>query len=508
MPVQHYIKHAYENEDASINEIARRTGVCWRTAAKYARETDWNAPMPTTRARRRPVMDAVAEIVDTWLLEDRLLPRKDRRNAAAIYRALCKEHGFKGGARTVREYIQKRKQELFKSEGNVYVELDHPVGEAQVDFGTAHCVRDGKLVEVEVLVLSFPWSNAGFAVPMPSENTECFLEGLKRLFEQAGGVPTRLVLDNASAAVVSIGEGEERELTEAFMRFQSHYRFRADFCAPARGNEKGNVETKVGYTRRQWLCPPQPLNSFEELAEQLAAEALSDMERVHYKLGRKISELWQEERAALLSLPGAAFEAVRHDSAVLNNYAQFRFEKATYSVPQEKPKQKMLLSVFWDRLEVRSKEGELLTTLPRHYMLKEQPIDWLAYFEIYSRRPRAAVHSSMFRYLPEAVRTYLAEATAEHGNASERGPRVRAVRNALLKSYSIEQVADALEALSPEARTNPANIELKLYALCPENRVPEPIAENYTPPQVALYDPDAAVYDRLLPVRTEEAAAR
>lgn len=114
----------------------------------------------------------------------------------------------------------------------------------------------------------------------------------------------------------------------------------------------------------------------------------------------------------------------------------------------------------------------------------------------------------MFRYLPEAVRTYLAEATAEHGNASERGPRVRAVRNALLKSYSIEQVADALEALSPEARTNPANIELKLYALCPENRVPEPIAENYTPPQVALYDPDAAVYDRLLPVRTEEAAAR
>ena len=244
MPVQHYIKYAYENEEASISEIAERTGVCWRTAAKYARQDDWNEPVPGTRARRRPVMDPVAEIVDTWLLEDRLLPRKDRRNAVAIFKQLQKDHGFKGGERTVREYIQKRRGELFKGESSTYVELEHPVGEAQADFGTIHCVRDGKIVEVKSLVLSFPRSNAGFAVPVPSENTECFLEGLRTLFEQAGGVPRRLVLDNASAAVASIGEGEERVLTEAFSRFQLHHRFEADFCGPARGNEKGNVENK------------------------------------------------------------------------------------------------------------------------------------------------------------------------------------------------------------------------------------------------------------------------
>jgi len=114
---------------------------------------------------------------------------------------------------------------LFKHDTSAYVELEHPAGEAQADFGTIHCVREGKIVEVKSLALSFPRSNAGFAVPMPSENTECFLEGLKRLFVQAGGVPRRLVLDNASAAVASIGEGEERVLTEAFSRFQLHRRF-------------------------------------------------------------------------------------------------------------------------------------------------------------------------------------------------------------------------------------------------------------------------------------------
>ncbi len=502
MPVQHYIKHAFENEEASIRNIAMRTGVCWRTAAKYAHRDDWNKSMPAARVRRRPVMDSVADIVDTWLLEDRLLPRKDRRNAAAIYTALCRKHGFAGGERTVRQYIQRRRGELFKRDIDTYVELEHAAGEAQADFGTIHCVRDGSLVEVKVLVLSFPWSNAGFAVPMPSENTECFLEGLKKLFEQAGGVPTRLVLDNMSAAVASIGEGEKRELTEAFMRFQLHHRFQADFCGPARGNEKGNVENKVGYSRRQWLCPPQPLNSFEELGGQLAAEALSDMERVHYRAGRKIGDLWQEERSALLPLPSVAFEAMRLDCVSLNNYAQFKFDKAIYSVPQGRPRQKVLLSVFWDRLEVRGRDGELLTTLPRHYMLKEQPIDWLALFEIYSRRPRAVAHSGMFRYLPEAVRAYLVEVA---NDAADRAARVRALRDAL-KTYAMIQVAEALGALPVDKRANPANLELKLYALRPENRLPEPIAEGYTPREVAAYNPDAAIYDRLLPTQPEEVA--
>jgi len=32
-----------------------------------------------------------------------------------------------------------------------------------------------------------------------------------------------------------------------------------------------------------WLCPLQPLNSFEELGEELAIKAIRDMDRPHYK---------------------------------------------------------------------------------------------------------------------------------------------------------------------------------------------------------------------------------
>jgi hypothetical protein len=135
-------------------------------------------------------------------------------------------------------------------------------------------------------------------------------------------------------------------------------------------------------------------------------------------------------------------------------------------------------------------------------MLKEQPIDWPALFEIYSRRPRAAVHSAMFRHLPEAARAHLQEA-----DAPDRAIRVRALRDAL-KTYSMDQIAEALEALPADRRANPANLELKLYSLRPENRTPKPIAEGYTPLEVAAYDPDSTLYDRLLPTRLEGVATR
>jgi hypothetical protein len=108
----------------------------------------------------------------------------------------------------------------------------------------------------------------------------------------------------------------------------------------------------------------------------------------------------------------------------------------------------------------------------------------------------------MFRHLPEAARAYLQEV-----DAPDRAIRVRALRDAL-KTYSMDQVAEALEALPADRRANPANLELKLYSLRPENRTPEPIAEGYTPLEVASYDPDSTLYDQLLPTRLEGVAMR
>lgn len=56
--------------------------------------------------------------------------------------------------------------------------LEHPPGEAQVDFGNMTVVKDGAYKDIKGLILSFPRSNAGFGYPLSGENTECFLEGM------------------------------------------------------------------------------------------------------------------------------------------------------------------------------------------------------------------------------------------------------------------------------------------------------------------------------------------
>ena len=104
------------------------------------------------------------------------------------------------------------------------------------------------------LTISFPHSDVGHTQAFPSQNQECLPEGMKRIFEHMGGVPRRLRFDNMTTAVAQVLRGTERSLTDGFSRFMLHYRFQAEFCNPASGNEKGNVENKVGYSREMPLC--------------------------------------------------------------------------------------------------------------------------------------------------------------------------------------------------------------------------------------------------------------
>ena len=42
--------------------------------------------------------------------------------------------------------------------------------------------HEGSFKDVKALVLMTPYSNAGFAVMLPSENQECLLTGVKQIF--------------------------------------------------------------------------------------------------------------------------------------------------------------------------------------------------------------------------------------------------------------------------------------------------------------------------------------
>ena len=100
---------------------------------------------------------------------------------------------------------------------------------------------------------------------MPGENAECTCLALRNLFEWLGGVPERIVFDNA-AGVGHKGYGErEPRLTHLFQAFQAHYGFDCSFCNPYSGHEKGAVESKVGMVRRKLFVPRPSVWSLENL---------------------------------------------------------------------------------------------------------------------------------------------------------------------------------------------------------------------------------------------------
>ncbi len=492
VPQQQYIRYLREVEGCGVQEIAERVGVNWRTAKKYADRDDWNVPV--RKKVHHPVLGPFLDIIDTWLLEDERLPRKQRHTGRRIFHRLQEEFGFQGGERTVTAYVAKRRKQMVLERVERYERLEHPGGEAQADFGTVYIVKGGELVERKVLTLSFPYSNAAFAFPVPKENTECFLEALKRLFEQCGGVPRKIWFDNLSAAVVSVLADGERVLTDAFAQFCAHYRFAPQFCNPRSGNEKGNVENKVGYGRRNWCVPPPVIETPQEFESYLAQAAKADMERPHYTKDELISVLWQQEQSELLQLPSVPLEIYRLENARLNKYSELQFDDVRFPLPQCKALLPVLIKVKWDELDVLSADGEyrLLATLPRPYTEKTMPLDWRAIFEGYQRRPRSVMYSSFAAMMPKAVKTFVCV-----DDAAARKTRI-ALCYRLLKSYTLEQIGVGLTQVMPMDEQGTAALEHTLYAMTHPEFHPEPFIETHTPPCLHGQLPQLETYNRLV----------
>ncbi|MFL0248766.1 IS21 family transposase [Candidatus Clostridium stratigraminis] len=486
---QEYIKYLREFEGLNISEIKERLDVNWRTAKKYADKDDWNEPVMKTE-RKSPVMDSYKEIVDTWLSEDRLVPRKQRHTSKAIFNRLVNELGFSGGYRTVCTYVEKRKKAMKLEEAKAYEKLEHPAGEAQVDFYTMKVSKESELVDRKVLVLSYPNSNAAFVHPVPSENQECFLEALKRLFEKSCGVPHTIWFDNLSAAVAHINKNGERTLTDSFLKFRAHYGFKSVFCNPASGNEKGNVENKCGYTRRNFCVPIPILESLEKLEEELDERSSLDMERPHYQKGKTIKELWEEEKKSLKNLPLKSYEVYRLDSMLVNNYGEVKIDKMPITVFGAKPGTYLPVKIMWDKIEVLDNEYNLLTSVPRAYTDKVQEVPWVEVFKGYCRKPRSVTHSQFAKMLPRELYEYICI-----DDIADRKDRITACLN-WIAVYSVKDINEAL--IKAKDNLCVSVITAVLHSMNGHTTsYKREVAENYTPEEIRKAPPNLDKYNQL-----------
>lgn len=476
MPEINHIKKLRNVKSLSINEISKRTGFSWVTVKKYADEDQ----LPSEKVNERKGMmyeEKWGEIVIDWLNEDYSLKKKLRRNNKNIFEGL-KEVGFTGSYRTVCNFIKEEWKEKVLDDSDElkeeYERLTHPPAEAQVDFGVTEAIEDGKAKDIHVLVMSFPYSNAGYSVPLPAENQECFLEGLKMLFNQAGFVPRKLRLDNLSAAVVKArGRGHETIFNEEFLRFANHYGFEPQACNARKGNEKGHVENKVGYVRYNFFTPSPIMKDFAHLRDQLLKKCEEDQQRPHYRKDSLIADLFEEEKKYGLSLPDSAYPVFKQSTVTANKYGEVRIDGSLIHIPKSYHYGKLQLILYWDTYKVVSLNGEMLSKGPRPYMNLEREIPWQSILQNWRQKPRSVVYSRYFPYLPGRISYYL----------NIESMKIRKERIEWLLGLIINH--DMKE------------IDERFYELLPEESVTnncEDTSENHP------YDVDWNIYDSLRPI--------
>ena len=240
------IRHLHLVDGVPKKEIARRL----KLDVKTVRRAIGRSTPPMRVSPLRPsALDPWRERIRQWLREEPQLTAK------RIRRLLLPLAG-PVPARTVRRYVARLKTAVAPKEAFVHRSV-LPGTTMEVDFGESWVDIAGVPCKVKYLVATLPYSNAYFAKAYPVERLESLLDGIESAFRYFQGVVKRVILDNTSLAVKGVLSGRDRVETEAFEAFRGGYPFRAEFCAPAKGWEKGSVETGVKYVSyaEYWTMP-------------------------------------------------------------------------------------------------------------------------------------------------------------------------------------------------------------------------------------------------------------
>jgi hypothetical protein len=247
--------------------------------------------------------------------------------------------------------------------------------------------------------VSFPHSNKGYLQLFYGENMECLLEGLDAIFRHIGAVPEEIWFDNTRTIVTKVIRGGDRETTERFERFREHYRFQSVFTNPGEGHEKGNVENKVGYQRRNFLVPVPRFLSLADFNRQLLEMCEQDADREHYRRNETIEELFRDDLKHCHALPEIEFDLSGNKSVTANNWGKFYLHKGLheYSASPKHANTVLNLKLTSAQIIVMDENYREIIRHRRLYGdLKQQSMAWLPYLKQLSVRPRALKYSGIY----------------------------------------------------------------------------------------------------------------
>lgn len=405
------IRRWHFREHLSIREIGRRTGLSRNTIRKYLRS---DGVEPQFKVPDRPSkLDPFADRLAAWLKTEANRPRKQKQTLKQLHANLV-SLGFEGSYNRVaafaREWRADRQRELQTTGRGTFVPLSFAPGEAfQFDWSEDWAVIGNERTKLQVAHTKLSYSRAFIVRAYLLQTHEMLFDAHTHAFRVFGGIPQRGIYDNMRTAIDRVGRGKERDVNARFLAMASHYLFEPEFCNPASGWEKGQVEKNVQDARHRLWQPTPRFPTLEALNDWLESRCRELWaQTAHGKMGGTIADLWAEEAPTLMPA-SRPFDGFVEYTKRVTPTCLVHLERNRYSVPASFANRPVSLRVYPDRIVVAA-EGMVIC---EHHRIidrsHDQPgrtvYDWRHYLAVVQRKPGALRNGAPFAELPDAFRT-------------------------------------------------------------------------------------------------------
>lgn len=191
----------------------------------------------------------------------------------------------------------------------------------------------GEAFKTWFFVMTLRYSRHQYAEFVLDQTVSTWLACHRRAFEWFGGVPSRLIIDNAKCAITKACV-HDPEVQRAYAEAAEGYGFKIDPSPPHAPQKKGIVESGAKYIKGSFV----PLHEFRRLAD--ANRQLHDWvigcagTRIHGTTREKpVKRFIDVERALLSPLPDVPPELATWAKVKAHRDAHVQYEHNFYSVP-------------------------------------------------------------------------------------------------------------------------------------------------------------------------------
>lgn len=349
------LSSAYIKGDLKLNisKIARALDADRKTVKRYL-----NGHIPKRKRKRKSYLDDYFEIIKTVITD----PNREFDYIDHLYRFIKREFGITCNRSTFNRYLRKSEElnYLFKKNhsDNFTIRFETEIGQ-QIQFDLKERItlitKGGEKHIVYIPTLTFGWSRYNYRKIVLDTKEETLIAFLAEAFDELGGVPKEIVIDNLKSFVERPRyKNQDAILNSKFDAFCKDYEIKVLPCMPRRPQTKGKTETqnKIVDQLKNYNGHYEDL---DDICEKLEIINKEDNESISQATKLPRIFLFKKEKDALNNLPPKEIRSnyyLKLKEVHVSNEAMISYKSNKYSVPKKYIGFKLGLAVIKDELHI------------------------------------------------------------------------------------------------------------------------------------------------------------